>query len=231
MKGWTNTEKLCILSILLSFLIHATTYRVIERIPTDFDQSAQNKTIEFEILDPNKKPLKPYEETREYIRDLDFDKELENTKRKAKFKSRKTRRVKKQTVASKYGLTKNKIKKRAITPLKKLRSSRNSFLTKKPTERNPLSAFYGAGESMPKIQSGLNLSKGSQSTISKYIPNVEVAEINAFDTDQGNLTYYTFYMRLNDKIYPRWTNNLEEVIKILKINPPLKSIIVHDHQI
>jgi len=199
----------------LSFLIHATTYRLVERIPADFNKIAQNETIEFEILDP-KKEVKPYQETKEYIRDLDLDQELENTKKEALFQSRKTRRVKKQTVASEYGLTKNKIRKKAITPIEKLTTKRKGLLTPKPIGKAPLSAFYGAGDSMQAIQTGMNLTKNSQSAISKHIPNVEVAEINAFDTDQGNLTYYAFYMRLNDKIYPRWSNNLEEIIKIAR---------------
>ncbi len=216
MKGSNNAQILCILSIILSFLIHATTYRVIERIPVDLEKTAQNETIEFEILPPKKDEVKPYQETREYIRDLNLDQELENTKKEALFKSRKTRRVKKQTVAANYGLTKNRVRNKAITPIEKLKSQRKGLLAKKPTDRSPLSAFYGRGESMQDIKTGMNLTKNSQSAISKHIPNVEVAEINAFDTDQGNLTYYTFYMRLNDKIYPRWSNNLEEVLKIIR---------------
>ena len=194
MKGSENTQILCILSIILSFLIHATTYRIIERVPVNLDKSAQNETIEFEILDPKKQDIKPYQETKEYVRDLDLKQELENTKKQALFQSRKTRRVKKQTVAANYGLTKNRIRKKAITPIEKLKSQRKGLLTKKPTGQAPISAFYGAGESMQKIETSVNLTKNSQSTISKHIPNVEIAEINAFDTDQGNLTYYTFYM-------------------------------------
>lgn len=216
MKAWNKTQTLCILSILLSFLIHATTYRLVERIPVNPDKIAQNETIEFEILDPQKKEVKPYQETKEYIRDLNLDQELENTKKEALFQSRKTRRVKKQTIASKSGLTKNRIPKKAITPIEKLTSKRKGLLTRKPLAKAPLSAFYGVGDSMQTIKTGVNLTKNSQSAISKYIPGVEVAEINSLDTDQGNLTYYTFYMRVNDKIYPRWSNNLEEVLKIIR---------------
>ena len=85
MKGSENTQILCILSIILSFLIHATTYRIIERVPVNLDKSAQNETIEFEILDPKKQDIKPYQETKEYVRDLDLKQELENTKKQALF--------------------------------------------------------------------------------------------------------------------------------------------------
>ncbi len=219
MMGRENTQILCILSILLSFLVHATTYRLLERVPSQIYDFAQSEAIEFEVLEPNKKP---YQETKEYIRDLNFENELENTKKKAKFQSRKTRRVKKQTVAGKYGLTKNKVKKKAITPIEQLLSKRKGLITKAPKNKTPLSAFYGASESMQNIKAGMNLTKTSESAISRHIPGLDIAEINAFDTDQGNLSYYTFYMRLNDRMYPRWSNNLEEVLNIIKSTTNLK---------
>ncbi len=209
--GLKNTRTLCILSILLSFLLHTLFYLLAEKIPSSSLPQAQQEAIEFEVMSEKQaKALKK----QKFIKDFDLKKQIETARKRAEFISRKTRRVLKQKAARRSGLTQNRTSKKII-PLSRLKS--------KPSSKKGLTlprskgdfALYPEGKPLPRITTEFNLSQKMESTLSTYIPNVERADITAIDTDQGTLRYYAFYSRLHDQLYPRWSNNIKEVLLML----------------
>ncbi len=101
-----------------------------------------------------------------------------------------TKRVKKQMVARENGPT------------------RNSKLQFKPA---PVDAYRVAGRQQPPGDEGLASPNGAMrnvaiggSSIAEYIPGVEEGAFTALNTDQ--LTYYTFFARVNEQVRNRWVS-------------------------
>ncbi len=44
-------------------------------------------------------------------------------------------------------------------------------------------------------------------------PHIQMADITALNTDKGSLEYYTFHMRLQEQLRPRWIHLLREIIR------------------
>ncbi len=214
-----TSRNLIILSILLSFLLHTTLYLSFDRLPDFSKKSAQVEPIEFEVISQNERKKRT---RRNFIKDFDLKQQMETTKKRADFLSRKTRRVLRQTVATESGITKNRVKKNQ----RKSQANQKVAKTKTPKQAKVDKALKGLFPSYARqnLRSrkdystlpGVNLTAQSVSTISTHIPNVDKASITAIDTDQGSLKYYAFYMRLHDQLYPRWSKNIEYVIRTLK---------------
>jgi len=205
-----------ILSILLSFLLHTTIYLGFDRIPNWLSSPAQKQTVEFEILDSPKSAKK---NIKNFIKDFDLKKQMETTKKKALYLSRKTRRVKNPTVARKSGITKNRVKKTKKGKQANKKKQNKAGKKRKKLKDGLFPSYIGQNLKPTKAKNylaGVNLTDQSVSTISTHIPNVDKASITAIDTDQGLLKYYAFYMRLHDQLYPRWSKNIEYVIRMLK---------------
>lgn len=164
----------------------------------------ETSTVPVEIVFEEKTPKKGGKDNPQIVADPEIsDKILEKVKKQAQFLSLLNRRVKEQMVSRNKGdqnINNPNINHRPsdMTALK---------LKGKPLALTPdgsVSVFSPPREE----RLGKSLVLG-QSMTRDHIPNVKQGGFTALNTDQ--FTFYTFFSRINEQIYPRWVRNLRQV--------------------
>lgn len=187
-----------ILIISISFLLHLCLVLGVSLIPPKSNiQTAENVEVDFIVAEniPERKVV-----------EIDPNQEkLSELKKKVKRLSQFTTRVKKETTARRTG---------AVT-----RNGKKGNATKKnntkPTYSGRMKELFNVSDAdLYKKQNSnqtLNSSLPILSTTSNYIPNVEQANASALNADQ--FKYFSYYSRLKNKLYPKWTNKIQQIVR------------------
>lgn len=130
----------------------------------------------------------------------DLEEAVKKLEDKAKHLSRIQRRVEKELIARNSGRTQN---------------SRSQLQERARQELAPTADKNGDWESPPPIDRSMQNQVGREarlgdSSISEYIPEVQVGGFTALNTDQ--FVHYTFYARTNEQIRNRWVENIRQFL-------------------
>ena len=149
-----------------------------------------------------------------FVKELDKLRKLtQKIKTKALLLSQNQKRYKRQTVAQKTGSSQNsKAQRRRRHHLTSQQRHKSSALPLGQLKPQIGLSVSGSKRLKQKILSPAYTSEAKNSSFSSYIPNIDKAQMTALDTDQGSLKFYTFYMRLHEKIRPRWVNRLRQTM-------------------
>lgn len=211
------------IGLTLSILFHIALALLVWFMPKLNLFPPKEAPTEITIVEPPSKQ-NPY-----FVKDLPVPKEdlLQELKDKAKFISQFNRRVKQETVARKTGRTHNSPNN---TPAI-VDESQHQQQQGQPQQHHRGGGSRAAAMASnvhPEIQSsmkglqpraqnqGLTPPGGEQnftrnihsgpSTIDEFIPGIRGGSLTVLNTDE--FTYYTFYARMREQLYPRWVNLL-----------------------
>lgn len=224
LKAKKMQEDQSFLGLTLSILFHIALVLLVWFMPKLNLFPPKEAPTEITILEPSKE--NPY-----FVKDLDVPKKdlLQELKDKAKFVSQFNRRVKEQSVAKRVGRTQNspndapaivdqpqqqqgqrhqdgraRAGGMAQAPRPDVHSSMKGL---QPKPQN-----QGLGPPGGQEGFGKNVMMGP-SAIDEFIPGIRGGSMTVLNTDQ--FTYYTFYARLREQLYPRWVNLLRNYINSL----------------
>lgn len=156
------------------------------------------------------KYAQPEKETQQLVVEVpETQKKYKDLKNKVDRLSKFTTRVKKESLARRSALKTQNLQKKSghrrnnkSKALKRQTASKDLFNLKNPNLRSRNSINEGQGGSAPMF---------IPSTTSNYIPNVNRADANALNADQ--FKFFSYYSRLKNKLYPRWTNQIRSLIR------------------
>jgi hypothetical protein len=206
--------------LILSIVIHVAIVLLALFLPKPDDSARPDKT-EITILD-GKTPQAFATDTDVKAKDL-----IEDLKKKAKYLSKVTKRVKEETKAHNTGRTQNSDLNALPTPTLQPPSSQGikqqagngkpGPKNKESSEEDVHSSFEGL-KPKPRNMGGMggqqeglgrNLVIGG-SSVAEYIPGVKEGSFTALNTDQ--FTYYTFFSRVNEQVRYRWVELIRRYI-------------------
>ncbi|MCB0422668.1 MAG: TonB family protein [Bdellovibrionales bacterium] len=191
----------------LSLLIHFLIWKGLS-LPFRSAPPLAQKPIEVEYLTADQAPEPRVQKT--FVGDVEISDRLEdalkNLKKRAKYLSKKKQRVHEEQIAQLSGSTKNR-----NSPLNKKSNVASSEAAQKKAKQDLQERARGE-LAIPKERSlvGDNQVIGEPSTLGEYIPNVKTGGFTALNTDQ--FIYYTFYLRVNERIRNHWVNHVREFI-------------------
>lgn len=170
-------------TLILSLLLHFSQYLVLKRIPTSFPKTS---VIETEIIE-TEAPQKEQKLEKPIIKTENTEPNLNDLNQPAAFFSDKTQRVQKQTRTQNLGYLQNK----------------NSA----PRNNSPQPVDKGEGlEFNRALQNSLREHKESQFHV-QLPQDINLADVTNLNTDAH--IFGSFYNRVTEMFYIRWTQNLE----------------------
>jgi len=218
------------LFILISIFVHLSgywgTYSIKYILP---NRNKIDKSIEVSLIEKDSKttdqnhlaaPIRFTEAPKELI-----DDNLELLKKKVELLSEKVQRVKKETRAKLFGLTKNRWKNTVnnkSNPTPSPNPTSNS--DKKSLDDSDISALSSPAGPKTNKNSNIQFTRTNdqdpgESTFGNDInKNVEVGSFTALNTDRH--LYYSFYSRIEEMIRPPWENDVSiEAKRVYATNP------------
>lgn len=178
-----------VFSIIFHFLLSTSALYFAEKFNLDHKK---NDVTQIEIIE-RKDPLQQkISQAKQLIKQLKItSEELKDSSKMARFESEKTQRVKKETKASKLGLTANSIPQSPQQDTKKIETEENSELPE----------FARSKQNRSQVVAAQN------SAISSILPN-DIDESNATNLNTDANTYYSFYSRVEELFYVRWVERV-----------------------
>lgn len=179
-----------VFSIIFHFLLSTSALYFAEKFNLDHKK---NDVTQIEIIERNEDPLQQkISQAKQLIKQLKItSEELKDSSKMARFESEKTQRVKKETKASKLGLTANSIPQSPQQDTKKIETEENSELPE----------FARSKQNRSQVVAAQN------SAISSILPN-DIDESNATNLNTDANTYYSFYSRVEELFYVRWVERV-----------------------
>ena len=202
--------------IILSVALHVLLNYSLWHIASQITENLNKKNItEIELQTPSDKNKFKHDE-KQIIKQLPTQEpETLNPKDQARFDSEKTQRVQHETKAREIGLTQNSIKQSpSATPTQKMRSTDS-----KTTENKHLpSAPDGDLPEFARMNGPSSRQEATRaSSLSTILPNdVQFSDATNLNTDAN--TYATFYSRVEDLFYVRWSEKLSQIWDRLDYN-------------
>lgn len=179
-----------VFSIIFHFLLSTSALYFAEKFNLDHKK---NDVTQIEIIERNEDPLQQkISQAKQLIKQLKItSEELKDSSKMARFESEKTQRVKKETKATKLGLTANSIPQPPQQDTKKIETEENSELPE----------FARSKQNRSQVVAAQN------SAISSILPN-DIDESNATNLNTDANTYYSFYSRVEELFYVRWVERV-----------------------
>lgn len=151
------------------------------------------------------------------VRQADAPKEIivsNEKKEKTKFFSEKDQRVKVQSKAALFGLTRN----RFYNSQKTSKSQRHNPLKLKPNHSlDQNSILSDLNQRLEKQSSNSDIFQNAPSTVGELLPDsIKTGEITALNTD--HYLFYSFYSRIEEAIRHKWEHDVELTINNLNRN-------------
>ncbi len=182
----------------MSLFIHLSLYLgLLKFLPQPATDQHQATPIEI-IFKKNQ------QKKQQFVSDPDLGNIVKKLKKQSRFLSKFSRRVKKETVATKSGPTKNRVPKQASTQKITKRSEKKS----KSKIKKWKSGLNFKTERNKQLKSSTT-SIAASSTIAEHIPNVKSGGFTVLNTDQ--FTYYSFFKRVNEQVRLRWVNKIKKL--------------------
>ncbi len=175
-----------IFSVIFHFLVTTSSLYVVDLLQ---DRQKKPDVTQIEIIEAPKDSLQDkLEKTKQIIKQLKANiEELNDAKKIARFDSEQTQRVKKETKASKLGVTQNSA----------------SATVPKQSEDND-GDFPEFTKARPNVQ---QMPVTQNSSISSNLPS-DIENSNATNLNTDANTYYSFYSRVEDLFYVRWVERV-----------------------
>ena len=194
-------------ALIISVLVHLVLVLLLERTPPALDLN-DRKPIEIEIVDkPNTA------RSQQFVTDTNTGEVIAKADSPARFVSKDTRRVREESIASLSGPTQNS-KQKGNKSDSKSRSRAEDLLRKENIDFRDLLPSKAESDIAVKARSREQANPGivalleKVSSISEYIPGVKNGHFTSLNTDQ--ITYYTFFARINEQLRNRWTTNIRQ---------------------
>lgn len=179
-----------VFSIIFHFLLSTSALYFAEK----FNLDPKHKDLtQIEIIERNEDPLQQkISQAKQLIKQLKItSEELKDSSKIARFESEKTQRVKKETKATKLGLTANSIPQPPQQDTKKIETE----------DDGELPEFARSKQNRSQVVAAQN------SAISSILPN-DIDESNATNLNTDANTYYSFYSRVEELFYVRWVERV-----------------------
>ena len=202
--------------IILSLAVHVLLNYSIWQIASLTAENLNKKNItEIEIQESSDKNSRKHQE-KQIIKQLQTQEpETPNPQDQARFDSEKTHRVQHETKAREIGLTQNSVKQQASnTSAQKMQTTRAQPIGNQPQPN-------GQDGDLPEF-ARMNTPSSPQaaaraSSLSTTLPNdVQFSDATNLNTDAN--TYATFYSRVEDLFYVRWSEKLIQIWDRLDYN-------------
>jgi hypothetical protein len=177
--------------------------------PQTFSSNQLKQPIEVVYIKKNK-ILEPKKDEKTFVKELKIPENLKfEDPATAQFSSETRQRVLQETRAQISGLTKNRERgpKYMENPEEDLQKREQR---KKLSESGDEFKVFNTKQEFQKLQ-------GGESTISVKLPdNIAVGSFTALNTDRN--VYYTFYSRLEDMIYLRWSDLIKRAVDAYSVD-------------
>ena len=193
--------------ILISFILHLTSYTGISLIPESWYKSSESKNLtQVEIIETPKNEKQPHHQNQKpIVKQLEPQNPVMDSDAIARFESERRQRVKEETKATLSGLTKNAAAQAMLAQQQK--NPQNQNQQRQQTNENKPRTNDGDLPEFARATSHPTASIDA-SRISIELPG-DMRNASATNLNTDASMFYNFYSRVEELVYVRWVEKLE----------------------